>query len=249
MYLKDSEVTRFRAEGFLKVPQVLSTAEVAGFLEEAKKLLHHKTTLHWPVEEGMVMDWVADVELESATMRRLALHPVVTGIAEQLAGRPLRLFKSELLRKESAGSTATPLHIDESALPINSAPVTLTAWVALVDVPAERGCMTFWPGSHGLELAETEDLTSHPELRFWPRLTVPLRAGDCTFHHARTAHSAHANETDVTRISLATVYMDAEARFDPRRLYAEGMTDGLSRLLATMKAGDELSGERFPKLR
>ena len=43
--------------------------------------------------------------------------------------------------------------------------------------------------------------------------------------------------------------MDAEASFDPRRFYyGEGITDELSRLLATMKAGDALSGERFPRI-
>ncbi|OJH39950.1 hypothetical protein BON30_12770 [Cystobacter ferrugineus] len=250
MYLKASDITRYRREGFLKVPQVLAPAETAGFLEEAAAMLSRNKTLHWPSGEGLVMDWVPDAERESAIMRRLALHPVITGIAEELAGRSLRLFKSELLRKESTGSTATPPHIDEFALPISGAPVTLTAWVALVDIPEERGCMSFWPGSHRVKGADEEqDLASHPELMFLPRVTLPLRAGDCTFHHARTVHSAYANETHTTRISLATVYMEAGARFEPRTFYGNGLNDDLSRHLATMQAGQELSGDRFPKIR
>ncbi|OJT20418.1 hypothetical protein BO221_30865 [Archangium sp. Cb G35] len=250
MYLKASDITRYQREGFLMVPQVLTPEEVAGFFEEAAAMLSRGKTLHWPSEKGMVMDWVADAEIESAIMRRLALHPVITGIAEELAGRPLRLFKSELLRKEGTGSTMTPPHIDEFALPISGAPVTLTAWVALVDVPKERGCMKFWPGSHQVKAVdEAQDLASHPEMMFLPRVTLPLRAGDCTFHHARTVHSAHANETHTTRISLATVYMDEGARFEPRTLYGDGMNDKLSRHLATMQAGQALSGECFPRIR
>ncbi|WP_426752391.1 phytanoyl-CoA dioxygenase family protein [Myxococcus sp. Y35] len=250
MNLDAREAARYRTEGYLKVPQVLEAAELAEFLEEARAMLRRRETFHWPSEAGMVMDWVAGAELESRLMRRLALHPRVTAIAEQLAGRPLRLFKSELLRKERVGSAPTPVHVDEGALPIHGAPVTLTAWVALVDVPAARGCMTFWPGSHQLALPEElQDLASHPEVAFRPHVTVPLRAGDCTFHDARTVHAANKNETDETRISLATVYMDAEASFDPRRFHGEGMTDSLTRHLSTLEAGHALSGERFPRIR
>ncbi|QDE83703.1 phytanoyl-CoA dioxygenase family protein [Myxococcus xanthus] len=143
MALQEREVTQYRTDGYLKVPQVLTPAEVAEFLEEATAMLRRHDTLQWPSEAGRGMDWGADAELESRLMRRLALHPEVTAIAEQLAGRPLRLFKSELLRKEQVGSAPTPVHVDEGAFPISGEPVTLTAWVALVDVPAERGCMTF----------------------------------------------------------------------------------------------------------
>ncbi|MFD0395290.1 phytanoyl-CoA dioxygenase family protein [Streptomyces nogalater] len=48
-----------------------------------------------------------------------------------------------------------------------------------------------------------------------PRVTVPLRAGDCTFHHARTVHSAGANSTDEPRLSTSAVYMDATAAYRP----------------------------------
>ncbi len=252
MALHDDEVARYQREGFLKVPQVLTPAEVAEGLEEATAMLRRQDTLRWPSEAGVVMDWVASPELESRILRRLVLHPVITAIAERLAGRPLRLFKSELLRKAQVGSAATPLHADEGALPIDGAPVTLTAWVALVDVPEPRGCMTFWPGTHQLALPEAaEALDTHSEVAFRPRVTVPLRAGDCTFHDARTLHAAHANTTDVTRISLATVYMDAEAAFDPERFvdYGEGMTDALSHHLKTLGAGQPLASERFPRLR
>jgi phytanoyl-CoA hydroxylase len=37
----------------------------------------------------------------------------------------------------------TPYRVDEPAFPVRGAPVTLTAWVALVDVPVEKSCLTF----------------------------------------------------------------------------------------------------------
>ncbi|WP_330227950.1 phytanoyl-CoA dioxygenase family protein [Nocardia sp. NBC_00508] len=218
--LSSDLVERYRSQGFVHIPRVLSADEVREFLADARELLDLHEKASWDEEgNGNVMDWVAAPEVKSAVMRRLALHPGITGIAEKLAGQPLRLFKSELLRKRTIGATRTPLHIDNPAFPIAGADVTLTAWVALVDVPAERGCMTFIPGSHvwpeGSGASSAEPFDARPELRWWPQATVPLRAGDCTFHHSWTVHMAGTNETDTARISLATVYMDAAATYHP----------------------------------
>ncbi len=45
--------------------------------------------------------------------------------------------------------------VDEPAFPVRGAPVTLTAWVAHVDVPVEKGCMTFHSGSHRIVTFDT----------------------------------------------------------------------------------------------
>ncbi len=240
-------VERYRRDGYVHIPRVLDATEVDEFLAEARTQLHEQPTVSWDAPEGgNVMDWVAEPENASAQMRRLALHPEITAIAEHLAGRSLRMFKSELLRKHSSGSAPTPLHIDEPAFPIAAAPVTLTAWVALVDVPVERGCLTFIPGSHrwpgDTVPADGEPFDVRPELRWWPQVTVPLRAGDCTFHHARLVHSAGDNHTDVTRISLASVYMDAEAVYHPNpdSRYQDKVPE--------REPGQTLVGDRYPRL-
>ncbi|MFI9403718.1 phytanoyl-CoA dioxygenase family protein [Nocardia sp. NPDC052316] len=224
--LSSDVLESYRSRGYVRIPSVLSVDEVAQCLADAQEQLERHEKLSWDTPgEGNVMDWIAEPEAKSAVMRRLALHPGITGIAERLAGRPLRMFKSELLRKRTTGGTRTPLHIDAPAFPIAGSASTLTAWVALVDVPVERGCLTFIPGSH--ELPQREDawfidpFDAHPELRWWPQVTVPLRAGDCTFHDARLVHSAGANETETARISLATVYMDAAATYNPAPAGAE----------------------------
>ncbi len=240
-------VERYRRDGYVHIPRVLGAMEIDEFLTDAHAQLHQQPTVSWDAPEGgKVMDWVAEPENASAPMRKLALHPEITAIAERLAGRPLRMFKSELLRKHSSGSAPTPLHIDDPAFPIAAAPVTLTAWVALVDVPVERGCLTFIPGSHrwpGDTLPVNEEpFDVRPELRWWPQVAVPLRAGDCTFHHSRLVHSAGANHTDSTRISLASVYMDAQAVYHPNpdSWYQDKVPD--------REPGQALDGDRYPRL-
>lgn len=217
--VSEADVERYHRDGFLAVRNVLTPAEVDEFRTDAQRRLDDQETVVWQGGDGTVMDWVFGLDRSSAPLRRLALHPSITTIAEKLAGRPLRMFKTELLRKAATGAAPTPLHVDAPAFPIEAAPVTLTAWVALVDVPVERGCLTFIPGSHqrpaGAVPGFTEPLDDRPELRWWPRVSVPLRAGDCTFHHSFLVHGAGTNSAQVERISMATVYMDAEAVYRP----------------------------------
>lgn len=244
--LSEETVARYRREGFAHIPGVLSRDELGEFLADARDQLDRHEKISWDEEGGgNVMDWVAEPEVKSAVLRRLALHPGITGIAEMLAGQPLRMFKSELLRKRSTGGTRTPLHIDAPAFPVSRGAVTLTAWVALVDVPVERGCMTFVPGSHdwpaGMD-PSFDPFETRPELKWWPRVTVPLRAGDCTFHDARLVHMAGANETDTARISLATVYMDAAATYrpDPEQFYQDEVNG--------IEPGQPFDTDRYPRV-
>ena len=77
-----------------------------------------------------------------------------------------------------------------------------------------------------------------PELEWTERVTVPLRAGDCTFHHGRCAHMATPNMTDVPRVAHVIIYMDRGVRFSGRR---HVVTHPLG-----LETGAALDGELFP---
>ncbi|MEU0492355.1 phytanoyl-CoA dioxygenase family protein [Nocardiopsis changdeensis] len=248
----DELVALYRERGFVNVPALLTPEEVAEQFADAERQFAERETELWEEEDGLAMDWVADAGLRSEVTRRLALHPKVTAAAEKLAGTPLRLFKSELFRKPAGGLSApTPIHYDSPSHPFEGRPVTLTAWTALVDVPEERGCMSFIPGSHK-EVTPKEGDDGMSPLDRWPhfaweeRVTVPLRAGDVHFHHGRVIHSAGANNTDTTRISLGTVYMDADAVYRPNPVYSY-LFPGDD--LGGLEPGQPVRGERFPLAR
>ena len=237
--VSDETVARYREQGLVRIPDVLTPEEVDRLLATALEQLDEAEAemVAWDRPDGRVMDWVPHADRKSADLRALALHPKITAIAERLAGAPLRMFKSELLRKSVGGSAPTPLHADAPAIPFRGRPVGMTAWVALTDVMVERGCMTYVPGSHLVPHERDEappgerpDPFGCPSNLVWePRVTVPLRAGDCTFHHERVLHLAGPNETGQVRVSLATVYMDADAVFEPSALVPDdlgGMTPG-----------------------
>ncbi|MEU6714051.1 phytanoyl-CoA dioxygenase family protein [Nonomuraea sp. NPDC046802] len=245
--VSDETVSRYREQGLIRIPGMLTREEVDRLLEAALRQLDEADKVAWDRGGGRVMDWVAHVDRRCADLRGLALHPRITAIAERLAGGPLRMLKSELLRKAVGGSAPTPLHADAPAIPFTGRPIGMTAWVALTDVPIERGCMTYIPGSHLMphERDETPpgqspDPFRWPRNMIWePRVTVPVRAGDCTFHHENVLHMAGRNETDQVRVSLATVYMDADAVFEPSDLVPDD--------LGGMEPGQPLNDDRlFP---
>ncbi len=215
----DAQLTAYRRDGFVHIPGIISKADAARYAEAALAARDRQDDVpRDPAFTHVMQLWKKD-----ETLRELTLSPVLAAAATALAGLPLRLYHDHLMIKEPHNGAPTEFHQDQPFWPHLGSRHALSAWVALVDVPATRGCMTFIPGSHRLDGRHRQDLRdadnlmrAAPELVWNPRVTVPLRAGDCTFHHCLTAHSATPNLTDVPRVAHVVVYMDAETRYDPR---------------------------------
>ncbi|AZM49596.1 phytanoyl-CoA dioxygenase [Streptomyces sp. WAC 06738] len=236
--LTEQQIASYRRDGFVHLPGVLSRAEAeryAGAALDAEARLRELGTSTGDIFTQLLQLWQHD-----ETLRQLTLDPDLAGIATRLAGVPLRLWHDQLLIKAPHNGAATEYHQDEPYWPHQGSRHALSAWVALVDVPAERGCMTFIPGSQHLTGLRAQDLGDHddlhslaPELAYRPRVTVPLRAGDCTFHHSLLAHSANANATDDPRIAHVTIYMDADTRYAPEKAAHHPVTDLLGLISGT----------------
>jgi ectoine hydroxylase-related dioxygenase (phytanoyl-CoA dioxygenase family) len=240
--LSDDAVGAYRANGFVHVPGVLTVGGVRAFYEAAVALAARRESL----SQGPIFSQHVNVWTEDETLRRLTLHPNVAALAERLAGVPLRLWHDQILIKPPHNNAATEFHQDQPYWPHADSANPISAWIALCDVPVEKGCMTFLPGSHrrtGLPMqnlaSSTSLFTICPDLVWEPRVTVPLRAGDCTFHHGRCAHMATPNFTDDPRVAHVVIFMDAATTYNGRK---HVVTDPLH-----LSPGDPLDGELFPR--
>lgn len=245
--LPEDVVRQYREQGFVHLPGVLDEQEVARYAAAANALLTEHMEI-WDGEHGVEVNYVAQAWRKHEAIRELALHPAISSLALQLADGPLRLYTSEILAKEPHKAAPTLVHDDETGLPLAELSRTLTAWVALVDVPVERGCLSYVPGSH-LRPPEhrQEHMTSFdefatitqiwPDFPWQPRVTVPLRAGDVAFHHCRTVHMAGANNTDIRRLGHGIVFVNTEATYRP------GVQD---KHMADFAPGQPLDGPDFP---
>jgi ectoine hydroxylase-related dioxygenase (phytanoyl-CoA dioxygenase family) len=107
--------------------------------------------------------------------------------------------------------------------------------------------MTFIPGTHrytDLPTQSTRDdnilFAAQPDLEWAPRITVPLKAGDCTFHHSRCAHMATPNSTDEPRVAHVIIFMDQTTTYSGKNHI---VTDPLE-----LEEGMLLDGELFPSI-
>lgn len=240
--LSDEVVDRYRRRGFVHIPQVLSDAEVQRFRAAAVDYRRRFATR----SDRPVFAQYVDVWQHDPTLRELTLNPRLAAIAERLQGTELQLWHDQILVKDPHNGAATEFHQDRPYWP-HAGPVALSAWVALVDVPVDRGCMTFIPGSQHQTGLSVQDLNDHRSLmKIWPeaewqeRITIPLRAGDCTFHTCYTAHTANPNDTDEARIAQVVIYMDARTTFTGA---AHPVTDGMD-----LAVGQRFPTDRFPRI-
>ncbi len=239
----DALVEAFRRDGVVKVPAVISKAEAARFRVAA---VAASQRLRDNNRDATFAQFV-DVWREDEVLRELTMHHRLAEAATRLAGSPVRLWHDQLLIKAPHNGAATEFHQDAPYWPHSEGGPALSAWVALVDVPVERGCMTFIPGSQSQRGLRAQDLTDSrdlfglaPDLQWEARVTVPLRAGDCTFHDAYVAHTATPNLTDDPRIAHVTIFIDAQKRYTGG---AHVVTDGLG-----LTVGEPLPDDRFPRL-
>jgi ectoine hydroxylase-related dioxygenase (phytanoyl-CoA dioxygenase family) len=244
--LSDQTIQAYRRDGFVHVPGIIAKAEANEFrrvgLELQHKLLSH--TAGGVAEK--IFTQLVNVWRQDERMKRLTLHPNVARVAEKLAGVDLRLWHDQVLIKQPRNSAPTEFHQDQPYWPHAGSSNPISCWIALCDVPVERGCMTFIPGSHrrtDLSVQNLSDARSLfaicPDLQWSPRVTVPLRAGDCTFHHGRCAHMATPNFTDEPRVAHVVIFTDAATTYDGRR---HVVTDPLN-----LTAGQVLEHPMFPR--
>lgn len=237
-------VDRYRRDGFVPLRGVLTPAEVERYAAAAREVYDHGRALNAsdPTFKQVVNVWRDDLVL-----RELTFHPVLAAAATALAGLALRLWHDQLLMKKPHNHAATEYHQDAPYWPHAQARHSLSAWVALVDVPVERGCLSFLPGQQHRRDIRAVDLTDRtdlfeaaPDLVYAPRVTLPLRAGDVTFHHGYTPHAANPNDTDEVRLAQVIVYVDRDVCYDGR---PHVCTDPLD-----LTVGQPLADADFPPL-
>jgi ectoine hydroxylase-related dioxygenase (phytanoyl-CoA dioxygenase family) len=242
--LDEETISAYRRDGVVRIRNIISTEEAARFRDAAIAASASRDDYSngSPIFKQHVNVWRDD-----AVLRELTLDPRLAAAATALAGVPVRIWHDQLLIKPPHNGAATEFHQDAPYWPHAGSRASLSAWVALVDVPVERGCMTFIPGSQrhqdlrSQDLADRDDMfRAAPDLRWEERLTIPLRAGDCTFHNAYLAHSATPNLTDDPRIAHVAIYIDAATTYTG---VGHVVTDGLG-----LTVGEPFDDEHFPRV-
>ena len=258
--LDTAKVDEYREKGYVRLEAII-TAEPLDYYRELIGLSvgHRFKDDQRALEEKRVY--------EQSFLQAFNLWPHYPAIAEFVQCRRfadvarcilqvegVKLWFDQALYKEP-GARITDYHVDAAFWPVQPAAKTTTMWMALVDVPREKGCMAFAIGSHNLSPdAEFVDIFNAQEeiaigdnVRHYPWEWAPLQQGDCTFHSGLVYHRAGGNQTDEMREAMTVAYMTADATFDwPATNPGAGRRHGFA--TEGLRRGDVLESSFAPRL-
>jgi ectoine hydroxylase len=221
--LSAEQIARFKADGYLVVPDLLTDAEVDAFLAHL-------------AEERAIGTYGLQGHRQDPQYRYLATHPRVAGAAAQILGGRVRIVQTMLLNKRAQGGQGIALHQDTHYLP-NEPNTLMACWLALTDTDPANGGLCVVLGSHreGLRAAqknrdaqehsawEMEHVMRDRDGREWNqtmvsfqitdldparlvRLTVPRGGG--VFFTGLTIHGSFSNQSaDRPRTAWAVHYI------------------------------------------
>ncbi|MCH2624868.1 MAG: phytanoyl-CoA dioxygenase family protein [Actinomycetota bacterium] len=205
----DQQIEQYETDGWVSPLNVLSEEQARQCRErlEAWELLrggslpaHERSGAH------ILFPWIDE----------LMRNEKVLNAVEDLIGPDILCWNSIFWIKEAQSPSYVGWHQDLQYWGLSNSEV-VSIWVALSDASEEAGCMSVIPGSHKeiLDHAETyaeDNLLSRGqelEVDLSERQTVsmPLRAGQVSFHNVRTAHGSGPNMTNDRRIGISFHYM------------------------------------------
>lgn len=228
--LSEEQVQFYRANGYLVVPNVLTTEELAGIriaVEDAysrKYEVDHDNVGRNPAYDAVFHQKVNLWQVHDG-IREHTFNPRIAAMARQLMGvSAVRLWHDQTLVKPPGNPKATPIHQDLPYWPMES-DEAITAWTALDDVDESNSCMHYIPRSHTWGRYPGNDFTDPDEIaQMAPDhahectpISAPVPAGSVIFHHSLTFHGATPNISNGARRAMIIHYMADGMRYNGHR--------------------------------
>ena len=227
--LAPAAVDQFRLNGFLKVEDVLTPAEVSALgahadlvaAGEATHIPNSSLQLEPEFRDGTTA--VADRVLATRKLFNMAVYddllwahatnPAVVDIVADLLGTDdIKMYGDQLFMKSPVTGTAQPWHQDSASWRDIFPMDLVTAWTAIDDATLDNGCLRFVPGTHRwgmLSHGRLNHFIDDLETERWPAVPVPVSAGGISFHHSLTLHTSSKNTSPTRRRAYAIHYMRA----------------------------------------
>jgi hypothetical protein len=225
--LSQQQIERYRYDGYLYPLPALSAAELA---ECSAGLQRYEAWLGGPVN-------AADRRWRSASyvmlpwVDRLAQHPKILDVVEDLIGPDILVYTATWFIKEAESPTFAAWHQDATYFGLDPHE-HVTAWVALSDAGEEAGCMEVVSSRgeprqlHHAALGLEHSINGGGQAiveRFYEvgGEMMALKAGEFSLHHTLCPHRSAPNHARHRRIGLGISYVPAHCRLTGTvRMYA-----------------------------
>jgi phytanoyl-CoA hydroxylase len=239
-HITESEIERFRRDGFLVIERLLASSRITALRESFPKLFGGRFDTgvypdEWYWREGMSLPdvtrhmanaWKADL-----TVAKLALSEHIGRAATRLMGWSGARLGQDTIWWKAPKTKPIAHHQDSSFMTFLAPPTTVTCWITLDDTHRDAGTLEYVPGSHlwpltslpeafhGQEDYRSQMIAAAAAVGIEPRdpVFVEVPAGSCVFHAGEIWHGSGPNLTeDRMRRSIGIHMIPIEAEFSDR---------------------------------
>lgn len=156
--------------------------------------------------------------LKDTAFRSFVLDVRLVGLIRGFLGENPILLTDQILMKPPRYGSQKPYHQDNAYFRCHPDDQVITAWIALDDVDVANGCMRYIDGSHRGPIVPHYPIPGEPYNLVPPAELIdlskeslaPVKKGGVVFHHSKTLHTSHRNETDRWRRGYATHWVTAQ---------------------------------------
>ena len=220
--VSDEQVAFFRENGFLAIDRITTDEEIVRLRRLYDELSSERgrwfdVTRPYGESGEHRLGQRLFPEQQAPELRETLFYSNARAVAVRLLGVDEAELTSwgHMIRKPAHRGHETPWHQDEAYWEPEFDYRALGAWLPLEDVDGNNGCMCFLPGSHRGDVLPHRPVGADPAVHLLEldcaidsarAVSVPLRAGGATFHHARTLHATASNRTERPRRVFATEF-------------------------------------------
>jgi ectoine hydroxylase-related dioxygenase (phytanoyl-CoA dioxygenase family) len=217
--LTPEQIFNYRANGYLAPLNGLSSDEVKEYRNELTRTEKHLGGSLMEIDKK----YRGNLHLMCQWVDKIARHPAIVGVIEDLLGPNILLYTSRFFIKEPKSETIAAWHQDSTYFGLKPFD-HVTAWVALSDVTAESGPLEFAVGSHIRgQLIQKSGVVKN-SVNTGGQIIVDwfdqsridhalLRPGQFSLHHTCVVHQSAPNKSNERRIGLALSYIPTRTRY------------------------------------
>lgn len=227
--LSSRQIDEFRRTGHLTVAGVLDEQQVALAIADitawSREFLDTLSDAdrRWYLEQGSG-DQITLRKLDNPVFhrdffRRLAADPSLVAMVEQLIGKGVTVFFSQVFMKPPGVGGPKPIHQDNFYFGPDDLDATLTVWIALDEATVDNGCL-YYADVHQTEVVRHEAPEDEPfNLQIpteaaadYEMRPAPVTRGGVSFHHGNTPHQSSHNRSPKPRRAVAIHYLSSTAQ-------------------------------------
>lgn len=227
--LEAQQLDAFQRDGHVTVPDVFNAETIGECLEDIDRwsdeflatMTEDQRT--WFLEQGSGsrarLRKLDEPVFHRPIFRRMAMSTALVSIVEQLIGRGVSVFFSQVFCKSAEVGGPKPVHQDNFYFGPSDLDATLTVWIALDEATVENGCLFYGDGSHRGKIYAHIAPPNEPfnlqipteALGDYAMTPAPVPAGGVSFHHGSTWHQSSSNTSTKPRRAAAFHFLRNDA--------------------------------------